>query len=175
VSDQAISVRPASRADLDFVFASERLPGYEGLVGRSGMAQHETFLEDGRHAYFIGERAGAPVGFVIVRDWNAADGCALVKRVVVTEPGHGIGRAMLAAAIDRIFADTACYRLEIGLFPANERARRAYAAAGFTVEGIARGRVFLGGTHHDEMVMSMLRPDWEARRARSSPPPCGEG
>ena len=170
-----IAVRPANRADLDFVFATERLPGYDELVGRTGRVQHESFLEDGRHAYFLGEEAGRPVGFVIVRDWNAADGCSLVKRVAVTEPGRGIGRAMLAAVIDRVFADSPCYRLEIGLFPSNERARRTYEAAGFTVEGIARGRVFMGGAHHDEMVMSMLRPDWEARRQRLSPPPCGEG
>ena len=97
----------------------------------------------------------------------------LVKRVAVTEPGRGIGRALLGAVVDRVFEGTACYRLEIGLFPSNERARRAYLAVGFTPEGIARGRVFFGGVHRDELVMSMLRPEWEAGRA--SPPPCGEG
>lgn len=166
MSDATITVRPASRADLDFVFAAERLPGYDELVGSSSAEAHARFLEDGVHAYFIGEAGGEPVGFVVVRDWNAADGRSLVKRVVVTEPGRGTGRAMLGAVVDRIFTDTPCYRLEIGCFPENERARRTYVAAGFTPEGIARGRAFFKGGHRDELVLSMLRPEWEARRAR---------
>jgi RimJ/RimL family protein N-acetyltransferase len=165
VSGSDFLVRPAEPPDLHFVVAAERLPGYEHLVGRSTPAQHEAFLVDGRHAYFIAEAAGAPVGFVIVRDWNAWDGVSLVKRVVVTEPGRGLGRAMLKAVVDRVFSQTNAHRLEIGLFPTNERARRVYEAVGFVPEGIARGRVFFGGEHRDEMVMAMLRPEWEARRA----------
>ncbi|PPE80590.1 GNAT family N-acetyltransferase [Kaistia algarum] len=157
-------VRPAEAADLHFVIATERLPGYEHLVGRSTPAQHEAYLADDRHAYFIAEAAGSPAGFVIVRDWNSWDGVSLMKRVAVAEPGRGIGRAMLSAVVDRVFLQTEAWRLEIGLFPANERARRCYEASGFVPEGIARGRVFFEGEHRDEMVMAMLRPEWEARR-----------
>jgi RimJ/RimL family protein N-acetyltransferase len=166
VGDPKLAIRAAEAPDLHFIVAAERLPGYEQLVGRSTPAQHEAFLTDGQHGYFIAERDGEPVGFVIVRGWNASDGVSLVKRVVVTEPGRGMGRAMLAAVIDLVFTTTETHRLEIGLFPTNARARRCYEASGFLPEGIARGRVFLGGTHHDELVMSILRSDWEAKDGR---------
>jgi RimJ/RimL family protein N-acetyltransferase len=35
---------------------------------------------------------------------------------------------------------------------------------GFQAEGIARGNAFFGGNYRDELVMALLRPDWEERR-----------
>jgi diamine N-acetyltransferase len=46
----------------------------------------------------------------------------------------------------------------------NARARRAYVAVGFKAEGVARGSAFFGGAHRDELVMALLRPEWEARK-----------
>ncbi|HWJ72116.1 MAG TPA: GNAT family protein [Kaistia sp.] len=157
-------VARASLEDLAFVMAAERIEAYADLVGRSSEAQHRAFMADDRHAYFIGRQEGRPIGFVIIRDWQSWDGVALVKRIVVTEPGRGLGRALLSRVIDRVFEETTCHRLAIGLFPENQRARRTYERAGFRVEGTARGAVFFQGEHRDELVMAMLRPDWEALR-----------
>ncbi len=71
---------------------------------------------------------------------------------------------LLAAVIDRVFRDTDAYRLQIGLFPDNLRARRAYEATGFRAEGVSRGSAYFNGVHRDELVMSLLRPEWEAGR-----------
>ncbi len=160
----AFEVIRAREDDLPFMMATERLAGYEALVGRSSEAQHRAFLTDGRHAYFIGRDGGHPVGFAVVRDWGSFDGVTLVKRIAVTEPGKGHGSALLRHVIDSVFTETACWRLAIGLFPDNMRARRTYERAGFLAEGIARGAVFFGGEHRDELTMAMLRPDWEAMR-----------
>ncbi len=166
----AFEVVRAGEAELGFVMATERIEGYEALVGRSTEAQHRACLDDGRHAYFIGRLNGVPIGFVIIRDWQSWDGVALVKRIAVVRPGCGHGGALLGRVVERVFEDTTCWRLAIGLFPTNLRARRTYEAAGFRTEGIARGNVFYRGEHHDELVMAMLRPDWEAARPAASPP-----
>ncbi|SHE61733.1 Protein N-acetyltransferase, RimJ/RimL family [Kaistia soli DSM 19436] len=160
----SLDVTRARLEDLTFVMATERIEAYAELVGRSSEAQHRAFMVDDRHAYFIGRLEGRPIGFVIIRDWQSWDGVALVKRIVVTEPGHGWGGALLARAVDRVFEDTTCHRLAIGLFPENDRARRTYERVGFRNEGTARGAVFFKGEHRDELVMAMLRPDWEAIR-----------
>jgi RimJ/RimL family protein N-acetyltransferase len=52
--------------------------------------------------------------------------------------------------------------------PSNLATRRAYEAVGFQAEGIARGSAFFGGRHRDEVVMSLLRPDWAAGRQLSA-------
>src|SRR5262249_35206486 len=103
-----------------------------------------------------------PVGFAIVRDWAAPERVTLIKRVAVCRPGLGYGRALLRQVVDAIFIETTAWRVWLGVFPENVRARRSYAAVGFRAEGVTRGSAFFGGTHRDELVMALLRPEWEA-------------
>jgi len=158
-----VTLRRGSQSDIPFVMATERLEGYGELVGRWEADRHLAALGDGRHAYFIAEQDGLPVGFAILRDWGSAEQVTLIKRVAIARPGQGLGTAMTRALIHEVFETTEAYRLWIGTFPDNERARRAYEAAGFQVEGVARGSAFFQGQHRDELILSILRPDWEAR------------
>jgi RimJ/RimL family protein N-acetyltransferase len=148
--------------DLPFIMATERLPGYDALVGRWDEQRHRDAFVDGSHAYFVGFDGAAPGGFALLRHWNAPERVTLVRRLAVVSPGQGFGRVLLGAVAGRVFLDTDAYRLQIGLFPDNLRARRAYEAVGFRAEGISRGSAFFGGVHRDELVMSLLRPEWEA-------------
>ena len=148
--------------DVPFVMATERLPGYERLVGRWSEAQHRAALADKRHAYFIARLQSADVGFAVVRDWGSAEHVACIKRMAVSSPGQGHGRALLAALVERIFRDTEAHRIWLGVFPDNARARRAYEAVGFKAEGVTRGSAFLNGINRDELVMALLRPEWSA-------------
>jgi RimJ/RimL family protein N-acetyltransferase len=148
--------------DIGFVMATERLAGYEQLVGRWDAAQHRAALADGRHAYFVARLDSEAVGFAIIRDWASPERVAHIKRIAVSRPGLGHGRSFLALLVERIFTDTEAYRIWLGVFPDNVRARRSYEAVGFRAEGIARGNAFFGGTHRDEMVMALLRPEWSS-------------
>jgi RimJ/RimL family protein N-acetyltransferase len=147
---------------------TERLDGYERLVGRWDETRHQAALADGRHAYFVARAAVGPVGFVILRDWESPERVVCLKRIAVRRPGEGAGRRIAALAADAAFIETDAFRLWLGVFPENERARRAYHAAGFQPEGIARGSAFFGGEHRDELVMSLLRPEWHMRRRAPS-------
>jgi RimJ/RimL family protein N-acetyltransferase len=166
----ALEVRRDDESMIPFVMATERTPGFDALVGRWDEARHRAALADGRHAYFIARDGGRPIGFAIVRDWASPERVALVKRIAVTRPGLGHGRALLARVVDAVFGETDAWRLWLGVFPENPRARRAYEAAGFRAEGIARGVAFFGGISRDELVMALLRPEWEALRDRRDMP-----
>jgi RimJ/RimL family protein N-acetyltransferase len=159
-----VTLRRATVADIPFVMTTERIDGYGELVSRWEADRHLAALSDGRHAYFIAEWDAKPVGFAILRDWASAEQVTLVKRVAVARPGQGFGTAMMQALVAEAFAATDAYRLWIGTFPDNERARRTYEAAGFRIEGVARGSAFFQGEHRDELILAILRPDWEARR-----------
>jgi RimJ/RimL family protein N-acetyltransferase len=160
----AFQLRPGTVEDVPFIMATERTPGYEELVGRWSDEQHRAALADGRYAYFVAETASRKVGFVLVRDWNSAEHVTLIKRIAVVEPGNGYGKLLLAHLVDRIFRDTDAYRIFLGLYPDNTRARRAYERVGFKAEGISRGSAFFGGVHRDELVMALLRPEWSSDR-----------
>ncbi|MFE0017182.1 GNAT family N-acetyltransferase [Mesorhizobium sp. NPDC059054] len=151
--------------DLPFIMATERLEGYDRLVGRWDEQRHRDAFVDGSHAYFIGYDGPAPVGFAMLRFWNAVERTTLVRRVAVVSPGQGQGRRLLAAVVAHAFRETDVHRLVIGLFPDNLRARRMYEAIGFKAEGISRGSAYFGGEYRDELAMSLLRPEWEAANA----------
>jgi len=155
--------RPTS-AKLGFIMAAERTEGYEDLVGRSDEAWHRAALADPRYAYFLALRDDEPLGFVILRDWNAPDQVTHIKRIVITRPGQGFGKAFLNLILDEVFGKTQAHRLSLGLFPHNLRARRAYEGVGFKAEGVSRGSAYFHGVHHDELVMAILKPEWRALR-----------
>jgi RimJ/RimL family protein N-acetyltransferase len=98
-----------------------------------------------------------------VCDWGSPERVALIKRIAVCRPGEGHGRALLTQVVDAVFREANAWRVWLGVFPENLRARRVYEAVGFTAEGVTRGSAFLGGVHRDELVMAVLRPEWEAR------------
>jgi diamine N-acetyltransferase len=151
----------ASPKDLPFIMATERLDGYDRLVGRWDEAQHLAAMNDGNYAYFLASDADQnPLGFAIVRDWASPERVTCVKRLAVASPGNKVGRRLLTAVVSAIFRETDAHRVWIGLFPENERARRAYQSVGFKAEGIARGNVFFGGVFHDELIMAILKPEW---------------
>jgi len=159
-----IELRRGDLSHLPFIMATERLPGYDAVVGRWEEAYHRDALADRQHAYFIGFAAGEPVGFAILRGWGSPDRVTLLKRIAVTRPGQGLGRLMLAKVTDAVFRETEAWRLWLGVFPENTRAQHAYAAVGFHPEGVARGSAFFGGAYRDELTMAILRPEWEVRR-----------
>lgn len=166
--DPSVAVVRGDTSAIPFIMTTERLTGFDSLVGRWDGAQHRAALGDGRYAYFVGLDGTTPIGFAIVRDWDASDRVTLVKRIAVSAPGGGHGRALLSKVVDTVFEQTDARRLWLGVFPDNLRARRTYEALGFLAEGVARGSAFFGGIYRDELVMALLRPEWEERR-RSLP------
>src|SRR5262245_28521142 len=163
----SIEIVRASEAAIPLMMGIERTAGFEQLVGRWEEAQHRSALADGRHAYFVGYDGARPIGFAILRDWGSRERVTLLKRIAVSHPGIGYGRMLLAKVVDAAFKETDAWRIWLGLFPENIRARRAYEAVGFRPEGIARGSAFFGGVHRDELVMALLRPEWEAGLPRA--------
>ena len=153
---------------IPFVMATERTAGFEQLVGRRDEARHRAALADGRHAYFIDRCGAAAIDFAIARDWASPERVTFIKRMAVCRPGQGHGRALLGQVVDAVFRETDAWRVWLSVYPDIMRARRAYQAFGFLAEGIARGSAFFGGEHRDELVMAVLRPEWEARATKET-------
>jgi RimJ/RimL family protein N-acetyltransferase len=47
------------------------------------------------------------------------------------------------------------------VFDFNPRAMRAYEKAGFRLEGTRREAIYQDGAYHDELVMAILRSEFE--------------
>ena len=70
IGDQ-LSLRPAQPADIPFIMATERIPGFEKLVGRWPEEDHLAALSAPGYAYFLGMNAGGQrVAFAVICDLN---------------------------------------------------------------------------------------------------------
>jgi RimJ/RimL family protein N-acetyltransferase len=78
--------------------------------------------------------------------------------------GHGYGSEATELMVAHAFTRLALHRVALTVFEFNVRAIRTYEKCGFTVEGRARGAIFRDGRFWDEIHMSILAPEWEARQ-----------
>jgi GNAT superfamily N-acetyltransferase len=161
----AVALRVATPADIDFVVATERLPGYEQLTARWTPAEHAAALVRPDTRYLVaGRPAGELEGFAILQPLNDVHEGTKLKRIAVTHPGTGFGQPFLAALLDWVFATTGTERLWLDVFTHNERARHAYRTVGFVEDGLLRQAYRMpDGTRADRVIMSVLRREWPVR------------
>jgi RimJ/RimL family protein N-acetyltransferase len=160
-----LSLRPAQPADIPFIMTTERIPGFEKLVGRWSEEEHLSALRAPGYAYFLGMNvAGERMAFAIIRDLHEAHGNVCLKRIAVPAPGKGIGSRLLGTVIRWVFSETEAYRFWLDVLADNARARYVYLSHGFVEEGVFRNAYkLMDGSRIDLIVMSLLRPDWRLR------------
>lgn len=71
--------------------------------------------------------------------------------------GKGIGKALMAAAVDLSDNWLMLKRLELGVLDGNERALNLYKSFGFEVEGVKRAAAVRNGSYADEVIMGRVR------------------
>jgi diamine N-acetyltransferase len=153
-----VTLRPATEADIPFIMETERRPGYDALVGRFEEDVHRANLASGDWMYFIGlDDAGERRGFAILQDVNADPKSRFLRRIAVMDAGAGHGRALLAALIDWVFAQTAAQRFYLHVRNENHRARHVYRSLGFVDEGPE------SDDEPTSTTMGLLRSNWRPR------------
>ena len=97
---------------------------------------HRQRMADPDRVYLIAEdENGLQKGFVLLAGRQAAENGIELARMAVTEPGQGMGTALLAALIDWMMDELEPTRIWLDVFEDNERARRVYRKAGFVETG----------------------------------------
>jgi RimJ/RimL family protein N-acetyltransferase len=82
--------------------------------------------------------------------------------------GRGLGTDAMNALVDFGFGELGLQRVGLHVSPRNPRAIRSYEKSGFTHEGRLRSYRIRRGELVDDIVMSILRAEWEAlERPRS--------
>ncbi len=159
----AVTLRPATDDDLDAVLDAERSSAARPFVGQDARERHATAIDDdARELLVIADRAGAFAGYVLLAGIANPDTGVELRRIVVTRPGQGIGRAALARVLERAFAVHGTHRVWLDVRIDNHRARRLYAALGFRTDGILRAGMRVDGRQHDLLLLSLLAREWTA-------------
>jgi RimJ/RimL family protein N-acetyltransferase len=82
--------------------------------------------------------------------------------------GKGYGTEATELMVAHGFTRLALHRIGLSVFEFNARAIRAYEKCGFVVEGRARQAIFRDGRFWDEIHMSILLEEWQARNGPGS-------
>ena len=150
-----VSLRPATVADIAFIMATERVPGYDKFVGRFEEDVHRANLGDDSWLYFIGQgAAGAAQGFAILQDRNKPGGNEFLRRIAVSNAGGGFGKPFLTAIVDWVFTETQAQRFYLHVRNDNARARHVYTSRGFVSEGPESDE------EPDSTTMGLLKSRW---------------
>jgi RimJ/RimL family protein N-acetyltransferase len=164
-----LHLRRAVAAELDLVLAAESDPEAARFILRWSRAQHEQALDDPDQGHLLVTDDDRPVGFVLLAGILSDSRSVEIRRIVVSPRGTGLGRQALSFVADHAFETLGAHRLWLDVITHNERARRAYSAAGFVEEGVLRDAVYTGESFESLVVMSILASEWAARERAPSP------
>ncbi|WP_181149785.1 GNAT family N-acetyltransferase [Arthrobacter sp. MYb227] len=107
--------------------------------------------------------SGSFIGHVTLYGASMPERAATLAIILAPEEtGKGYGTDAVKTAIDYGFLQMGLNRIELRVWAFNQRAHKAYSNAGFTEEGRLREVLYFNGTHHDAIVMSILRSEWKS-------------
>jgi diamine N-acetyltransferase len=159
-----MTLRRALTEDLPFIIQQEQKFLDLGFVGGDDARTHEHQLSDPDCLYLMIETSGAAAGYVILRGLASVNGSVELKRIVIAEPGRGLGREVLEAVINKVFREFRAHRFWLDAFEDNLRARHVYRSLGFVEEGVLRECIKRGETYRSLIAMSMLETEFASRQ-----------
>jgi [ribosomal protein S5]-alanine N-acetyltransferase len=105
-----------------------------------------------------------PVGWItlVVHSWDHGLGeCGYA--LSTPYQGRGIMTRALGLLMEDLFQHAPLYRVEARCALDNKSSQRVLEKLGFELEGRLRGYFHLNGERVDNLLFSLIRPDWEAR------------
>lgn len=154
-------LRPTTEFDLDWVLRTEHAPENEPFITRWSRALHSAALRNPRVRHLIiTDDAGDRCGYAILRGIGDPDPNVELLRLVVAEPGRGLGRAALRLVKALAFDELGAHRLWLDVVTTNERARRLYAGEGFVEEGVLREAARKRDGFASLVLMSILEQEY---------------
>ncbi|MBE2271377.1 MAG: GNAT family N-acetyltransferase [Anaerolinea sp.] len=110
------------------------------------------------------------IGFLAIKDifWQARHCMFFISIGLDADRGKGYGTDAVRVMLKYCFWEMNMNRVGLEVMLYNDAARRSYEKVGFTAEGTLRQLVYRDGVYYDVLLMSMLRPEWEARYGEDS-------
>jgi RimJ/RimL family protein N-acetyltransferase len=176
---EKVILRPVERDDLkrmhelaanvdlallgDGAWSPEPLAGWEKTF--------DKHLEDEDNADFAIEAEGKIIGHIGLHRWRNRRAGTASFGVGIYDPdyvGKGYGRDAINVLLDWAFRIQNYRRIGLTTLATNERAIRAYRACGFVEEGRLRQHTYNDGRYVDDVIMGILRTEWEALQVQGN-------
>jgi RimJ/RimL family protein N-acetyltransferase len=157
-----IQVRPTQVDDLAFVLQAEHDPANAAFVEQWSHDRHVATLADADFAHRIVERRSdaQPIGYIILAGLKNVHQSLEFRRLVITDKGHGYGRAAVRFVKQLAFEQYRVHRLWLDVRANNQRAQQLYQSEGFVIEGTLRECVKVDDRFESLIIMSLLRSEY---------------
>ncbi len=115
-------------------------------------------------------RTGGYLGQIDLNGIDNRDRKAVLGISIAAEEnrGRGVGREAIGLLCRYGFMTLGLNRIELTAHADNERALRCYRACGFQQEGLQRQAIWRDGAFRDEVLMAMLREDFDKLQTEAS-------
>ncbi len=166
-----VYLRPVEERDLESLERFDVEPamsepfqwrGFRDPRSRRRRWEHDGYLGDDDAMLIVADGAGSFLGFVGF-SWLVTPGprgCLQIGIILLPEHrGRGVGTEAQRLLAAYLFETTAANRLEALTEVDNVAEQRALEKAGFTQEGLLRGRGFIRGEWRDGYIYRRLRND----------------
>lgn len=121
-------------------------------------------------AAWVIEYEGRAIGEILLDNFVEADQRAGLI-VGILDPnalGKGLGTEAIKAIAEFSFDSLGIHKLSMRVLAFNTRAIRAYERVGFIREGLERESALIGGTWYDDVIVGLLKRDFDALRGGAS-------
>ncbi|MCA0401158.1 MAG: GNAT family N-acetyltransferase [Proteobacteria bacterium] len=117
-------------------------------------------------AAWVVEYQGRAIGEILLDNFVEADQRAslIVGILDKNALGSGLGTEAIRAIAEFAFDTLKLHKLSTRVLAFNTRAIRAYERVGFVREGLERESALIGGTWHDDVIVGLLKKDFDALR-----------
>ncbi len=163
-----IRLRPTMSSDIKYVLSLEQAPENLPFITPWEAPQHEGAIRFADMRHFIIESLDEGmdgVGFAILMGCRNPHKSVEIKRLVVANKAKGVGRAAVRVLKKVAFDELQAHRVWLDVKARNTRAKALYDSEAFALEGVLREAVRTADGFDSLIVMSMLRSEFEVRRA----------
>ncbi len=112
--------------------------------------------------FIIEAEEGTPIGRIFYEHLDTKHQRAEVGMQIGEKEqwGRGYGTDTMIAFLEYLFNELGLHRVYLHVQSYNTRALRCYEKCGFTQEGTLRQNTFTRGEYHDDLVMGILRDEF---------------
>lgn len=112
----------------------------------------------------INKETGELIGEVVLNEMDLINRNANIRIGIrgTNHRGKGIGTEAMVQMLRYGFETLNLHRIHLGVYTFNKRAIHVYEKIGFQSEGIERDSIYLDGSFHDMIRMSMLKDEFSS-------------
>jgi RimJ/RimL family protein N-acetyltransferase len=166
-----VRLRPVEERDLEVLERIDRDPamsepfewrGFRNPRARRRRWERDGYLGSDDSMLIVALPDGSFAGVVDWKPLSTSGPVVCVQIGILLLPEHrgmGLGRAAQRLLADYLFSTTTVNRIEATTEADNVAEQRALEHAGFTREGVLRGRAFVRGQLRDGVMFARLRED----------------